>query len=124
VASGLARSANHVEALIDVASIRTIADLMARIAAVRLRSRPQLEGGFEAPRTETERRLATVWADALGLDRVGVHDGFFELGGTSLQATMVVNRLQEEWGREIDGGVVFEAPTGAWRLRRRHRSRP
>jgi amino acid adenylation domain-containing protein/FkbH-like protein/non-ribosomal peptide synthase protein (TIGR01720 family) len=113
VASGLARSANHVEALIDVASIRTIADLMARIAAVRLRSRPQLEGGFEAPRTETERRLATVWADALGLDRVGVHDGFFELGGTSLQATMVVNRLQEEWGREIDGGVVFEAPTVA-----------
>ncbi|MFF2129513.1 amino acid adenylation domain-containing protein, partial [Streptomyces olivochromogenes] len=44
----------------------------------------QLAGSYVAPRSEAEEALARVWADVLGVDRVGVHDNFFELGGDSI----------------------------------------
>jgi amino acid adenylation domain-containing protein len=51
--------------------------------------------GFEPPRGPTEARLATVWADVLGLERVGRQDNFFDLGGHSLLATRVVSQLRQ-----------------------------
>ncbi|MGH9003169.1 MAG: non-ribosomal peptide synthetase, partial [Acidimicrobiia bacterium] len=55
--------------------------------------RPDLDAAYEPPRTPTERRLARLFADVLHLDRVGIHDDFFEIGGHSLLATQVVSRL-------------------------------
>ncbi|MFN2514061.1 MAG: hypothetical protein ABR568_21940, partial [Pyrinomonadaceae bacterium] len=43
--------------------------------------RPGLEGAFAAPRTPTEELLAGIWAEVLGVERIGIHDNFFELGG-------------------------------------------
>ena len=48
---------------------------------------PVVDAPFVGPRTPLEELLATIWADVLGLDRVGVHDDFLELGGDSLRAT-------------------------------------
>jgi amino acid adenylation domain-containing protein len=48
--------------------------------------------GYEAPRTDTEQALATIWAEVLGVDRVGIHDNFFELGGDSILSIQVVSR--------------------------------
>ncbi len=73
--------------------------------------RPELEGGYVAPRTPLERYLAGIWSDILELDCVGVHDRFFELGGTSLAAARFINRLQEELGENIYIVSIFEAPT-------------
>ncbi|MEO3755182.1 amino acid adenylation domain-containing protein [Streptomyces sp. B6B3] len=53
-------------------------------------------GTFVAPRTPTERRVAEVWRQALGLERVGVRDGFFDLGGDSIRAVALVGALREE----------------------------
>ena len=50
---------------------------------------------YEPPRTELERVLATVWADSLGLDRVGMWDDYFELGGDSLGSVALLARLNE-----------------------------
>ncbi len=56
--------------------------------------RPDLGGGYVAPRTDAEELVAEVWAEVLGLDRVGALDDFFDLGGHSLLATRVLARIR------------------------------
>ncbi|GAA0968406.1 non-ribosomal peptide synthase/polyketide synthase [Streptomyces rhizosphaericus] len=51
--------------------------------------------GHVAPRTPMERRIADIWADVLGLERVGVEDNFFELGGDSILSIQVVSRVRQ-----------------------------
>ncbi|MEV6164504.1 SDR family NAD(P)-dependent oxidoreductase, partial [Streptomyces sp. NPDC052052] len=75
--------------------------------------RPELRVPWTAPRNETERRVARVWQDLLGMEQVGVHDPFFELGGTSLVGLAVVNRLGAEFGTELAAASLFEHPTVA-----------
>lgn len=75
--------------------------------------RPTLESPFVAPRDDRERRLAAIWAEALGISAVGVHDNFLELGGHSLLALRVVSRIREAFGRELPISVFFERQTVA-----------
>jgi amino acid adenylation domain-containing protein len=76
-------------------------------------SRPELEAGYVAPVTEVEQSVAGIWADVLGLDRVGVNDNFFELGGHSLLATTIAARIYELFEIELPLRTLFEAPTVA-----------
>ncbi|MCH0567040.1 amino acid adenylation domain-containing protein [Streptomyces sp. MUM 2J] len=76
-----------------------------------VRTRPAGVAGDAAPRDETERIVAEVWADVLGLDRIGIDDSFFDLGGHSLLATMAVSRIAQRLGRDIELRTVFEHPT-------------
>jgi acyl carrier protein len=66
---------------------------------------------FEAPRTPVETSLAEIWAEVLRLERVGVHDNFFEIGGHSLLATQVISRVRERLGVDLPLRSVFESPT-------------
>ncbi len=65
-------------------------------------ARPELEGAFVAPRTPTEEVLAGIWSDLLGVEWVGIHDNFFDLGGNSLLTTKVVARLERRLGLRIN----------------------
>jgi amino acid adenylation domain-containing protein len=76
-------------------------------------TRPALDQLYVAPRNPTETTIAAIWAELLGLDRVGVHDNFFALGGHSLLATRVIMRLREEFGPDLPLQLVFEQPTVA-----------
>jgi amino acid adenylation domain-containing protein len=66
--------------------------------------------GYEAPEGETERALAEIWSEVLGVERVGRRDDFFELGGHSLLVVRVVSRVRRVLGAEVELGVVFERP--------------
>ncbi|MGZ0199996.1 amino acid adenylation domain-containing protein [Streptomyces sp. RM1] len=69
-------------------------------------------GAYTAPRTPTEERLAEVWAEVLGLDKVGVDDGFFDLGGDSIRAVALVGAIRSA-GHDITVRDVFEYRTVA-----------
>lgn len=75
--------------------------------------RPELAEPYTAPRTPREERVAAIWAEVLGLERVGVHDGFFELGGDSLLAMQVLNRLRQVFDASVSFRDLFEHGTVA-----------
>jgi amino acid adenylation domain-containing protein/thioester reductase-like protein len=74
-------------------------------------ARPVLETEYVAPRDEIEERLAALCAESLGLDRIGIRDNFFDLGGTSLQATRLVFQVREAFGVQVLLRSLFEDPT-------------
>jgi amino acid adenylation domain-containing protein len=63
------------------------------------------------PRTPLEQALATIWADVLGLKHIGVRDNFFALGGHSLRAIQLMNRIEREFNKVLPVTTLFENAT-------------
>ncbi|MCL1463268.1 non-ribosomal peptide synthetase [Argonema galeatum] len=74
-------------------------------------SRPDLEENYVAPRTPIEEILAGIWAEVLGIERVGIYDNFLELGGHSLLAIQIDSRLRNTLKVELPVGSLFGSPT-------------
>ena len=90
-------------------------------------ARPDLEQSYVAPRTAPEKILAAIWAEVLRVERAGVQDDFFELGGNSLLATQVLSRVRETFRIELPLREMFDSPTIAGMvdaLQRRSESAP
>jgi thioesterase domain-containing protein/acyl carrier protein len=75
------------------------------------RERPALDTPYVALRGKAEQRVAAIFANVLGLERVGAQDDFFDLGGSSFDAQEVILLLEEAFGREPDTAELLQAPT-------------
>jgi acyl transferase domain-containing protein len=74
-------------------------------------TRPSVSATFAAPRDDIERELASLWKMLLGVADVGINDDFFELGGQSLVAVRLFQRLGKKYGVELPLSTLFQAPT-------------
>jgi amino acid adenylation domain-containing protein len=73
--------------------------------------RPDLDHAFVPPRTPVEASLALVWQELLGVERVGVTDDFFEVGGHSLLAVKLFAQIERTFGRRLPLSTLYQAPT-------------
>ena len=72
---------------------------------------PAVSSNYEAPGSDDETRMASIWSELLGVERIGANDDFFELGGHSLLATRVLARIDQAMGVRLALRDVFDAPT-------------
>ncbi|MEJ7808101.1 MAG: amino acid adenylation domain-containing protein, partial [Telluria sp.] len=70
----------------------------------------QLQAAYVAPRTDMEKRLCTLWQELLGVERVGITDNFFQLGGHSLLVMKLLTALKSSFGVELPIRVIFQFP--------------
>jgi acyl carrier protein len=71
----------------------------------------QSEEAYVQPRTDTERRIAAIWCEVLGVQSVGVEDNFFDLGGHSLLVVKLHGRLRAEFSGELSVVDIFRFPS-------------
>ncbi|MCP5106172.1 MAG: hypothetical protein GY950_22490, partial [bacterium] len=64
-------------------------------------ARPEMKSAYAAPGTGTEKKLAAIWEEFLGIKNLGIHDDFFELGGDSLKAINVGGKIHKEFHKKI-----------------------
>jgi amino acid adenylation domain-containing protein len=82
-------------------------------AALPIPSRDEVagSGAFVAPATAAEERLAALWGEVLGRERIGAHDDFFALGGHSLHAVQALARIRRAFGVDLAVRALYETPT-------------
>ncbi|WP_342026024.1 amino acid adenylation domain-containing protein [Cytobacillus pseudoceanisediminis] len=68
----------------------------------------KLESKYIAPETEMEEKLASIWADVLNVENVGIMDNFFEIGGHSLLASQLIARVRQEFNVDIPLRILFD----------------
>ena len=74
--------------------------------------RPALEISYVAPRNELERKIAALWEQLLGIERVGINDNFFDLGGNSLLGIDLIASMRKALHVEdLPAYVLYEAPS-------------
>ena len=76
-----------------------------------VRGRPELENAYVAPQTTLQEVLLTVWAGILGMEKIGIEDDFFELGGDSILATQIISRLRQMFRMDLPPIILFDAPS-------------
>ncbi|MCB9446044.1 MAG: non-ribosomal peptide synthetase, partial [Ardenticatenaceae bacterium] len=75
---------------------------------------PRFDNGrdsYVAPRHKDEHTIAAIWSEVLEVEKIGIYDNFFQLGGHSLRATQIVSRMRQQLGWDVPIRAVFESPT-------------
>jgi acyl transferase domain-containing protein/aryl carrier-like protein len=109
-------SATDIHALIEEsaelmkADITRQADALKPLAPKSMHPRPEMDTPYVEPRNEREQMLAEIWQTFLGIEKIGIHDDFFELGGDSVVAIHFVARVNEA-GLQLNPQQLFSNPT-------------
>jgi NADPH:quinone reductase-like Zn-dependent oxidoreductase/acyl carrier protein len=110
----VAVSSRPLQPIIEFMRKRTEAEVAAVAAAPgsrKLYPRPALANAYIVPATATQKSLAQIWQDLIGIEQVGVQDNFFELGGDSLIGVQVLSRIKREFGVQLAPASLYEGPT-------------
>lgn len=75
------------------------------------RSRPELSNACVAPETTLQEVISTVWTAILRVEKIGIADDFFELGGDSILATQIISRLRQMFRMDLPPIILFDAPS-------------
>lgn len=104
-------SPQDIQAVIELSAAYTTAGQQGTARPV-LHTRPELATSYIAPRTETERRIAALWGEHLGIEHVGINDNFFELGGNSLIGMEMIRQTRKAFAlTDLPPYMLYEAPT-------------
>ena len=76
-----------------------------------LEKRPEINAAYVAPQSMLEIQLADLWSNTLKVDRIGIHDNFFDLGGASIPAVQIVARISDQFDVAFPVSSFFEHPT-------------
>jgi acyl carrier protein len=106
-AEPLIESWNKLEALMNASVTKTERQPITTYA------RPGLRVAYVAPQTPTEKAIAQIWSELLGIDQIGAHDSFLTLGGDSLLAVRLISRLRDVFNQNLPLRLIFEASTVA-----------
>jgi amino acid adenylation domain-containing protein len=82
-----------------------------RKALAAIKTGPGRDTGYIAPRTNLEKSIGEIWKEILNIDRVGIHDNLFDIGGNSITAMLIGSRLKMMSGEDISVVTVFKYPT-------------
>ncbi|MEB3279245.1 MAG: amino acid adenylation domain-containing protein [Lyngbya sp.] len=85
--------------------------ILQEILSQQQRQRPELEIEFVAPRTPLEKTIASLFGEVLKLEKVGIDDDFFELGGDSIRGAILINKLQAQLNEIVHFVVLFDTKT-------------
>ena len=85
-----------------------ISEIVEAMRKVSLHTRDDGLAEYVEPRTSTEKKVSMLWKEILNLDRVGVHDNFFQIGGTSLMAAQLIIKFQMEFGMTFPVRIFFD----------------
>jgi FkbH-like protein/FkbM family methyltransferase len=91
--------------------LRDIDQIIEAIEAQKTRQRPKPAESFLPPNNDLEQAIAGIWQEVLGIDQVGVDDKFFELGGSSLDAVLVISELKKRFDVDISTVSMFDKTT-------------
>jgi FkbH-like protein len=104
------RKSHRFERIAELADPEQVLEAI-RTRPGRLRARPADSPPPAPPATEVEAAIAGIWADLLEIELVGIHDNFFDLGGTSLLSVDLFARIERGFGKEMPLTSLLEAPT-------------
>jgi len=93
------------------ANLNSAAQISKAIEDESRKQRPETAGRYLAPAGEIERTVTGIWQKVLGIDRVGVDDNFFDIGGTSVKGVLLVSQLNRDFRINLPIVTLFEKPT-------------
>jgi acyl transferase domain-containing protein/acyl carrier protein len=109
-------STRNLQTLLEEDGVLAAASLLENIEKLRPKSiqlRPNLKTAYVAPRNEAESKIVDIYQELLGIERIGIYDNFFDLGGHSLIGIQLISRLRQEFQVELSLRFIFEAPSVA-----------
>jgi acetyltransferase-like isoleucine patch superfamily enzyme/acyl carrier protein len=70
-----------------------------------------LQSDFVAPKNQDEKKVVDIWKDLLNVDQVGIHDNFFVIGGDSITASLMINKIENHFNTTISLDIFLRSPT-------------